>query len=87
MGDASTTLARIRSIVESMPGAEIITSNEHYLYVQFTTRILKFVDDAEFWFDPVAKVIQVRSASRIGRSDLGVNRKRIDTIRAQLGAS
>lgn len=87
MGDASTTLARIRSIVESMPGAEIITSNEHYLYVQFTTRILKFVDDAEFWFDPAAKVIQVRSASRIGRSDLGVNRKRVETIRAQLGAS
>jgi uncharacterized protein (DUF1499 family) len=85
--DASTTLARIRGIVEAMNGAEIITSDEHYLYVQFTTRIMKFVDDAEFWFDPVANVIQVRSASRLGKSDLGVNRKRIETIRQQLTSS
>ena len=85
--DASTTLARIRGIIEAMNGAEIITSDEHYLYVQFTTRIMKFVDDAEFWFDPVANVIQVRSASRLGKSDLGVNRKRIETIRQQLTSS
>jgi uncharacterized protein (DUF1499 family) len=85
--DASTTLARIRGIIEAMNGAEIITSDEHYLYVQFTTRIMKFVDDAEFWFDPVANVIQIRSASRLGKSDLGVNRKRIETIRQQLTSS
>lgn len=85
--NAAATLARIRSIAEAMNGAEVITSDEHYLYVQFTTRIMKFVDDTEFWFDPVANVIQVRSASRVGRSDLGVNRKRIEAIRQQLISS
>lgn len=87
IGDATTTLTRIRSIVENMERAEVITSDTHYLYVQFTTKIMKFVDDTEFWFDPAAKVIQVRSASRLGKSDLGANRKRIEAIRAQLVAS
>jgi uncharacterized protein (DUF1499 family) len=53
--------------------------------VQFESRVMRFVDDAEFWFDPVAGAIQVRSASRIGRKDLGVNRARIESIRAHLG--
>lgn len=87
IGDAATTLARIRSIVEGMEGAEVIASDEHYLYIQFTSKIMKFVDDAEFWFDPAASVIQVRSASRLGKSDLGVNRKRIEAIRKQLASS
>ncbi len=87
IGDATTTIARIRSIVLSMEGAEVIKSDEDYLYAQFTTKIMKFVDDAEFWFDPVANVIQVRSASRLGKSDLSVNRKRIEAIRAQLQSS
>lgn len=87
IADATTTLARIRSIVESMEGAEVIKCDENYLYVQFTTKIMKFVDDAEFWFDPAANTIQARSASRLGKSDLGVNRKRIEAIRAQLQSS
>jgi uncharacterized protein (DUF1499 family) len=48
---------------------------------------MKYVDDAEFWFDPAAGVIQVRSASRLGKSDLGVNRERIESIRHKLGSS
>ena len=46
-----------------------------------------FIDDVEFYFDSNAEVIQVRSAARLGKSDLGVNRKRIDAIRAQLAAN
>jgi uncharacterized protein (DUF1499 family) len=45
---------------------------------------MKFVDDAEFWFDSQLNIVQVRSASRIGKSDLGVNRQRIEWIRKQL---
>lgn len=52
----------------------------------FTTPLMKFVDDAEFWFDPAAQVIQVRSASRVGECDMGVNRKRIEGLRTALGA-
>lgn len=86
-GDGAATLARIRTIVEGMAGARVVTSRPDYLYVQFTTRWLRFVDDAEFWSDPVNRVIQVRSASRIGRGDLGANRRRIEALRAALAAA
>ena len=86
-GDASTTMAKLRAIVAAMSGAHIVKSDGDYLYARFTTRLMGFVDDTEFWFDPAAGVIQVRSASRVGRKDLGVNRARVEAIRAQLAAS
>ena len=86
-GDAAATLAHLRSVVQGMPGAKIVKSEPDYLYVQFATRVLGFVDDAEFWFDPAAGVIQVRSASRLGRKDLGVNRARIEAIRTLLAGA
>ena len=86
-GDATATLARIGSIIEGMDGGQIVKREPGYLYAQFTTQIMKYVDDAEFWFDPAAGIIQVRSSSRLGSSDLGVNRKRIEFIRQKLGSS
>lgn len=83
-GGGTETLARIKAIAEAMPGAKVVESRPDYLYVQFTTRLLKFVDDAEFWFDSKAGVVQVRSSSRVGRKDFGVNRERIEAIRTQL---
>ena len=83
-GDANATLDRIVSIIESMDGGKIVKREPGYIYAQFTTRLMKYVDDAEFWHDPSAEVIQVRSASRLGSSDLGVNRKRIEFIRQKL---
>ena len=83
-GDGTATLARIKAIVEGMDGAKVVKSEPGYLYAQFTSKLMKYVDDVEFWFDPAAKVIQVRSASRVGRGDLGVNRKRIEAVRAAL---
>jgi uncharacterized protein (DUF1499 family) len=83
-GDGAATLARIRAILQRMPGAKLIRSEPGYLYAQFTTPVMKFVDDVEFWFDPARDVIDVRSASRVGRSDLGVNRRRIEAVRAAL---
>ncbi len=72
--------------VEGMEGAKLITSTPDYLYAQYTTPLMKFVDDVEFWFDPAANVIQVRSASRIGKGDRGLNRKRVEAVRAALAA-
>ena len=83
-GDAAATIARLKVIVERWPGASLVTAAPDYLYVRFETRALKFVDDAEFWFDPAAQAVQVRSASRIGRKDFGVNRARVEAIRAQM---
>jgi uncharacterized protein (DUF1499 family) len=86
-GSGPESIARIRRIAEALPGAHVIESRDDYLYLQFTTRWMKFVDDAEFWFDPAAGVVQVRSASRIGRKDFGVNRQRIEAIRQALAAA
>ncbi len=83
-GSGAEMLARIEVIVQGMAGAEVIRSDADYLYAQFTTRWLRFVDDVEFWVDPVHGVIQVRSASRVGRRDFGVNRQRIEAVRRAL---
>ncbi len=85
-GDAGTAMARLKAVVEAMPGAKVIESRPDYLYAQFTTRLMKYVDDTEFWLDPAAGVIQVRSASRVGGKDYGVNRKRIEEVRRLLAA-
>ena len=83
-GDGPATLAKIKAIVEGMEGAKVVKSEPGYLYAQFTSKLMNYVDDVEFWFDTAANVIQVRSASRVGRGDLGVNRKRIEAVRAKL---
>ena len=81
-GDAAATLARLREVLMAMPGSAVVKTESDYLYATFTTRWLRFVDDVEFWIDPAAGVVQVRSASRLGRKDFGVNRERIEAIRA-----
>lgn len=87
-GDAAATLARLKAILASTPGARIVEERPDYLYAQFSSRWLNFVDDVEFWYDPAAGVIQLRSASRLGTSDLGANRRRIEALRQRLaGAS
>jgi uncharacterized protein (DUF1499 family) len=83
-GGASASIARVRAVVERMPGAMVAEQRDDYLYAQFETPALRFIDDVEFWFDPAAQTIAVRSASRIGRKDFGVNRSRIEAIRSQL---
>ena len=83
-GEGPVSIAQIKAIVEGMDGAKVVKSERGYLYAQFTTRLMKYVDDVEFWFDAAANVIHVRSASRVGRGDLGANRKRIEAVRAAL---
>lgn len=78
------TMERLRRVAEAMEGAKVVKSDPGYLHVQFTTRWMRFVDDCEFWFDPRAGVVHVRSASRVGRKDFGVNRARVEAIRARL---
>jgi uncharacterized protein (DUF1499 family) len=76
--------SRLRTLLAGWPGANVVTARDDYLHVEFTTPLLKFTDDAEFWLDPTAGVVQLRSASRLGESDLGTNRKRIEALRARL---
>jgi uncharacterized protein (DUF1499 family) len=76
-------IARVAAAALALPGAAIAARSDDYLLVRFTTPWLGFVDDAEFWADG-SGVVQVRSASRIGRKDFGVNRARIEQLRARL---
>lgn len=75
---ARETLLKVLSVV---PRTEVVEKTDNYLRAESTSRIFKFVDDVEFYFPSNEKVIQVRSASRVGESDLGVNRRRIEQIR------
>jgi len=78
-------MAKLKTVIESQQRTKIITETENYLYAEFTSGLMGFVDDVEFLLDESNQVIHIRSASRLGKSDLGVNRKRIETIRATMG--
>ena len=80
-GSRDEAKATLISVIVSMKRTKIITVTDDYIHAEFTSRIFRFVDDVEFYVDDTTKTIHVRSASRLGKSDLGVNRKRIETIR------
>ena len=67
-----------------MPRTRLVTEQENYWHVEFRSALFRFVDDVEFLFEPAASRIEVRSASRTGYSDFGVNRKLVDEIRRLL---
>jgi uncharacterized protein (DUF1499 family) len=85
-GEGSAALQKLANILRAMPRTQIIREEPAYLYAQCSTAMLKFTDDLEFALDEKAKVIHVRSSSRVGRKDFGVNRARVEAIRQQFGA-
>lgn len=68
-------------IVREMPGATVVEQTGDYLRVEFRSRIFRFCDDVEFYVEPQSNLVHFRSASRVGHSDLGVNRNRMELIR------
>lgn len=74
-------LARLKEILNTMERVKIVGEKEDYLHAEARSLIFRFVDDVDFYFPAAEKVIHVRSASRLGYSDLGVNRKRVEEIR------
>jgi uncharacterized protein (DUF1499 family) len=72
---------RMRLVIDSMPGAKVLQEDRLFMHVEFQTLVFGFVDDVEFIMDDAHKVIHVRSASRLGYSDLGTNRRRVEKIR------
>jgi len=85
-GDPAGAWKRLIRLVDGLQGTKIVTRSEGYLHAECESRLLGFVDDLECLLDAKAGVIHVRSAARLGVSDLGVNRARVETLRAQLGA-
>jgi uncharacterized protein (DUF1499 family) len=85
-GDAAAAIARLAQVIAWQRGATVVTQRGDYIYATFQTPVMGFVDDVEFVVNPAQRVIDVRSASRLGHSDLGVNRKRIEAVREAFAA-
>ena len=72
--------SKIKAIVTNMKRIELVEEKDDYLHYVETSKVFKFKDDVEFYFDDSNQVIQFRSKSRVGHTDLGVNRKRMKKI-------
>jgi len=83
-GGALDAMAAARRAIEGMEGSTVVRHEGNYLYAEFRTRLMRFVDDLELTYDEKAGVLHVRSASRLGRRDFGVNRARVEALRARI---
>lgn len=81
---AGDPIARLAELLGSQPRVEVVETRDDYLHAVFISRILRFRDDVEFLLDREAGVFQVRSASRLGYSDMGANRARVERLRELL---
>ena len=87
LGRVQTAFQLLKTILETTNRCQVITTTPTYLYAEFRTPLLRFIDDVEFLLTTSEDVIHVRSASRVGYWDLGVNRRRIERIRVKLRES
>ena len=86
-GDSSEAWQALRAYLETQPRVTIKISESNYLRVEFRTRLLRFVDDVEFHLRVDDNRIAMRSASRLGYSDFGANRRRLESVRQALFAA
>lgn len=77
---------RLADIINTMPNGKVVRDDGNYLHAEFTSRLFRFVDDLECRLDPAGKTIALRSASRVGHSDLGVNAARVAELRKRFEA-
>lgn len=82
-GSAPAAMQKLKNVLEAWPQTVVVEAGDDYLHAECSTPLMGFTDDLEFYCD--TKVIHVRSASRLGHSDLGANRKRVESLRAALG--
>ncbi|MEL6148822.1 MAG: DUF1499 domain-containing protein [Chloroflexota bacterium] len=85
-GDQAVALAQLEAVLEELPRTQIMVSQGGYIHAESRSRIMRFVDDVEFEFDVDSQEIHVRSTSRLGVDDLGVNRRRVQAIREAFNA-
>jgi len=79
--DAAEAKEKIKKAISDFGNAEIITEKENYFHAVFITGFWRYKDDVEFYFDQENKLIHFRSASRLGYSDQGVNRERMEALK------
>lgn len=81
LGNPEESIERLEKVIRSMPRTAIVKQTPNYIHAEYRSKVCRFVDDVEFLYNPEENVIDVRSASRIGYGDFGVNRRRVETIR------
>ena len=74
----------IKTFIENTPRTEIVEIDGDYLHAEATSKWMKYVDDLEVSFLPESKILFIRSESRVGESDLGVNQKRVDLLKSKM---
>jgi uncharacterized protein (DUF1499 family) len=80
-GSVGDALAKLQRVIKAMEGSEIVTITDNYLHAEFTSKLMGFVDDLECYLPAEKSLIHIRSASRLGQSDLGANRARVEDLR------
>jgi len=83
-GDPGKAWKKLREVVASLPRTKLITVSNTYIHAECTSLLMRFVDDLELYHDAGSPLVQVRSGSRLGYSDMGVNRKRVESLRRKL---
>ena len=83
-GTEVEALERLLDVLRHQPRVRIAAVKGHYVHAEFTSAVFRFIDDVEFLIDGDAKVVHVRSASRVGYSDFGANRRRVEELRMAL---
>jgi uncharacterized protein (DUF1499 family) len=74
-------LDRLEALLRQRPDMVSVSRQGLYIHAEAQTRLMKYVDDLEFWFNPQRSVVEVRSASRLGREDFAANRQRLEALR------
>jgi uncharacterized protein (DUF1499 family) len=83
VGTLQEAREKLISVLQSMKRSRIVKAEDTYIHAEFTSAFFRFVDDVEFYLDDTAKTIHMRSASRVGKADFGVNRKRMENFRSR----
>lgn len=83
-GDRDTAREALLKVLSVVPNTTVVEQRDDYIHTESTSKLMGFVDDGEFYLPAEEKVIEVRSAARLGESDLGVNRRRLEQIRLAL---
>lgn len=83
-GDAGKVWQKLEDLLQSLSRCKIVEKGDNYIRAEFKSRIFRFVDDLEFYLQADQSYIAVRSASRVGSYDFGVNRRRVEMIRKLL---
>lgn len=86
-GSVQASLDALEAILADETGAQVVTRDGAYLHATFTTKLMRYTDDVEFLVDETGERIEVRSASRLGKSDLGANAARVQRLRAALSSA